>query len=156
MSDPSLGSGAASVSAIVVAPPFGEHLVDSVRSVLAQDYPGDRLEVIVVDGNAGPRAAQLLAPFGERVRRVVPPDDGASALDAAIAQARGELIALQYAEDEWTPDKLARQVALLARARRSVSCTATWPSSTTTATSCAPPTGRRRASRRTAAGRSGP
>ena len=113
MSAPSLGSRAASVSAIVVAPPFGEHLVDSVRSVLAQDYPSDRLEVIVVDGNAGPRAAQLLAPFGERVRRVVPPDDGASALDAAIAQAGGELIALQYAEDEWTPDKLARQVALL-------------------------------------------
>ncbi len=110
---------ATTVSAIVIAPPFGEHLVDSVRSVLAQDYPSECLEVIVVDGSRHPRASELLTVFGERVRRIVPTGATPSALDRAIAEARGEVIALQYAEDLWTPDKLSRQVALL-RARPEV------------------------------------
>jgi len=107
-------SCALTVSAIVVAPPFGQHLVDSVQSVLGQDYPGERLEVIVVDGSRSPGAAESLAPFGARVRCISPGDgDPPAAIDRAIAAARGELIALQYAEDLWTPDKLRRQVALL-------------------------------------------
>ncbi len=110
---------ATTVSAIVVAPPFGEHLVASLHSVLAQEYPSESLEVIVVDGSTHPRATALLAPFGERVRRVVPSGRGPAAIDRAIAEARGEVIALQYAEDLWTPDKLSRQVALL-RARPEV------------------------------------
>ncbi len=103
----------ATVTAVVVVPPFGEHLADSVRSVLAQDYPSERLEVIVVDGSARPRSGELLARLGPRVRRVVPSGDGVAAIDRAIGQARGDLVALQYAEDLWTPDKLRRQVALL-------------------------------------------
>ncbi len=101
------------MTAVVVVPPFGEHVSESVRSVLAQDYPSERLEVIVVDPGNSPRAAELLAPFGERVRRVGPNGGHTAAIDRAIMQARGELIALQYAEDLWTPDKLRRQVALM-------------------------------------------
>ncbi len=102
-----------SITAVVVVPPFGEHLADSVESVLAQDYPSERLDVVVVDGSSRPPGDERLARFGERVRRVVPSGDGIAAIDCAIAQARGDLIALQYAEDLWTPDKLRRQVALL-------------------------------------------
>jgi len=84
---------APTVSAIVVAPPAPRRLGDAVAGVLDQDYPRERLEVLVIDGGAG---------------------DAPGAIDRAVAQARGELIALKHAEDEWLPDKLRRQVAVLA------------------------------------------
>lgn len=64
-----------------------------VDSVLAQDYPADRFEVIVVDGDSDDASPRLLADYGERIRvfrnpaRIVPP-----AMNIGIRAARGEII----------------------------------------------------------------
>ena len=101
------------VSVVVVAQPFHDHLAASVHSVLAQDFPPDRLEILVVDIGEGERTADVLTGFGDRVRHVVHTGSTTGAIDRGLGEAQGELLALQSGDDLWTPDKLRRQLGLL-------------------------------------------
>jgi len=70
------------------------HIGRCIDSVLAQDYPADRLEVVVVDGDSDDDSAQVLAGYGSRIRvlhnprRIVP-----TAMNIGIRAARGEIVA---------------------------------------------------------------
>ena len=70
------------------------HLRPCIDSVLAQDYPAERLEIIVVDGDSDDASAAVVRSYGERVRllqnraRIVP-----TAMNIGIRAARGEIIA---------------------------------------------------------------
>ena len=62
-------------------------------SIFAQDYPHDRFEVIVVDGDSDDDSPRILAGYGDRIRvfqnprRIVPP-----AMNIGIRAARGDVI----------------------------------------------------------------
>ena len=69
---------------------------DCLESVLAQDYPVDRFEVLVVDGTSTDGSDELIERYGQRdsrvrllrnPRRIVP-----SALNIAIRAAKGDMI----------------------------------------------------------------
>jgi succinoglycan biosynthesis protein ExoA len=88
-------------------------------SVLAQDYPFDRLEVLVADGmsdDASPRMLAELAARDPRVRvfqnpgRIVP-----TGLNLLIAAARGDVIARIDAHTVLERDYLHRGIELLQR-----------------------------------------
>ena len=98
----------------VVIPNFNREsaLQRAVDSVLAQDYRP--LEVVVVD-DASTRPVRLELAAADRglVRWVQLERNGggATARNAGIDAARGELIAFLDSDDVWIPEKLSRQVA---------------------------------------------
>jgi glycosyltransferase involved in cell wall biosynthesis len=109
-----------SVSAIIVTYQFEDYLAASIDSVLAQDYPADRLEIVVIDDGSSDSTPEVIAPYRDRVRYVRKDNGGLlSSVNRGFAEATGELLALQSGDDMWTTDKLARQVEIL-RARPEV------------------------------------
>jgi hypothetical protein len=100
-----------SVTLIVAAHREGEVIADKVRNARALDWPADRLEVIVAcDGSPDDTPARARAagadvvlelPWGGKVR----------AQDAAVARARGELLAFSDANALWEPGALRELVA---------------------------------------------
>jgi len=89
----------------------------AVGTAVAQTYPASALEIIVVDdGGTDDTEAVLRREFGDRVTYLRQANGGvASARNAGMAAATGTLIALLDDDDEWRPDKIARQVEVLER-----------------------------------------
>ena len=107
----------------VVLPVFNEerHIEACLDSVLAQDYPPDRYEVIVADGGSTDRTRDIVGAIAQRDPRVRLVDNPgrmqAAGLNRAIGASRGEVIARQDGHAEWAPDHLSRSVALLLSTR---------------------------------------
>ena len=104
----------------VIIPVYnGERFLDeALQSVLAQTLPPD--EVIVVDDGSNDRTAQIVAEVAAQAavsfQYVYQTNQGsAAARSHGVRLARSELIAFQDADDLWSADKLAIQVALLRR-----------------------------------------
>jgi len=103
---------AVSVSAIITAYRRAGVVRAAIASALAQDHPV--IEVIVVDDASGDDTAEAVLAVGDpRVQLLsLPANIGpAGAMNAGIAAARGELVALLDSDDQWLPHKLSRQVA---------------------------------------------
>mgnify|MGYP001793307582 CR=1 FL=1 len=111
------GSQPAAPLVSVVIPNFNREaeLQRSVDSVLAQDYPA--LEIVVVD-DASTRPIHLDLPAGAEARvrwvQLKTNAGGATARNAGIDAARGEVVAFLDSDDVWTADKLTRQMAAYA------------------------------------------
>jgi glycosyltransferase involved in cell wall biosynthesis len=85
-------------------------LAAALQSILDGEY--EHHETIVVDNESEDRSGDVAQRFP--VRYVRQRDQGqAGGRNTGIRLARGELIAFLDSDDEWTPDKLARQVAHL-------------------------------------------
>jgi glycosyltransferase involved in cell wall biosynthesis len=85
----------------------------SLRSVLEQSLPPH--EVIVIDDGSSDATPDILAGYGDRLRVLRQKNAGpAAARNRGIEIAAGELICFQDADDEWLPEKLSKQLALLA------------------------------------------
>lgn len=100
------------ISAIVTAYRRADVVRQAIASVLAQDYPV--LEVIVVDDASGDGTGDAVRAIADpRVRLLCLHENvgPAGAMNAGIAAARGELVALLDSDDLWLPHKLSRQVA---------------------------------------------
>jgi cellulose synthase/poly-beta-1,6-N-acetylglucosamine synthase-like glycosyltransferase len=77
-----------------------------VKSLCAQDYPTDRIEIIIVDDQSTddtPRILEELAAKDERIRCIVPDPQSdlsgkSAALHTAIQQARGSLLLITDAD----------------------------------------------------------
>lgn len=98
----------------VVIPNYNRQaeLQRAVDSVIAQDYRP--LEVIVVDdASTEPISLDLHPERAGLVRwvRLEHNGGGATARNAGIDAARGELVAFLDSDDVWVPEKLSRQVA---------------------------------------------
>ena len=113
---------APAVSLIVAAYREAAGIAGKVADARGQDYPDDRLEVIVAcDGSddGTPAAAReagadlvLELPRGGKVR----------AQDAAVARARGDIVAFSDANARWEPGALRALVAPFADARVGYAC----------------------------------
>jgi glycosyltransferase involved in cell wall biosynthesis len=102
------------VSAVVPTRDRPELLRRAVGSILGQRYPGP-IECVVVFDQSGPDLTWSELPANRRLRLVV---NGrtpglAGARNAGALVAEGELVAFCDDDDEWLPDKLARQVAAM-------------------------------------------
>lgn len=87
-------------------------LEQAIASVVAQTYRS--IEIIVVDDGSTDRTSELVAWLGVPTLRYysLERNSGASAArNYGIARARGTFIAFLDADDEWLPEKTARQIA---------------------------------------------
>jgi glycosyltransferase involved in cell wall biosynthesis len=89
-------------------------VAEAVASVLAQTCQD--FELLVVDDGSTDGTAQTLTAFGDQVTLLRQPSRRgvAAARNRGIAAARGEWLAFLDSDDLWLPEKLARQLALLA------------------------------------------
>ena len=103
----------------VVIPVYNEerHIEACLASVLGQDYPADRYEVIVADGGSSDRTRQIVTTIAAEhpsVRLIDNPGrTQAAGLNRAILESSGDFIARQDGHAEWTPRHLTRSVELL-------------------------------------------
>lgn len=96
---------------------------DAVRSVLSQSFAN--FELLIGDDGSDDGSSQILAGLaGDDARiRIVRRSSAsgvANAINWVVAAARHDLIALAHADDISYPDRLAREVAILASARDAV------------------------------------
>jgi len=86
-------------------------------STLANDYPKDRLEILVIDGMSTDRSRDIVQDYAKRYpfihllnnpKRIVP-----AALNIGIREAKGEIIIRMDAHTIYAPDYIRRCVELL-------------------------------------------
>jgi glycosyltransferase involved in cell wall biosynthesis len=114
----SAGAGTAKplVSVLIDTYNYGCYIEEAIESVLSQDFPEERREVLVVDDGSEDDTEERVKKFGARVRYLRKANGGqASALNAGMAAARGEIVALLDGDDYWLPGKLRRVVEEFAR-----------------------------------------
>jgi hypothetical protein len=103
------------VTCVLLTYNFERFLARSIESVLAQDWPADRLQVVVVDDGSTDSTPEVVRPYLDRIEYVRKANGGiVDATNAGLAVARGELIAHHSGDDEWTPWKVRTQAELLA------------------------------------------
>jgi glycosyltransferase involved in cell wall biosynthesis len=105
------------VSVIMPVRNEGKAIRRSLQAVLAQDYPSEKLEVLVADGmsNDGTRdILQAIAAQDARVRIVDNPARiMASGFNKALGQARGEFIVMMGGHTEIAPNYVSTCVSAL-------------------------------------------
>ncbi len=104
------------VSVVMANYNYARYVRGAIESVFAQTM--DDFELIVVDDGSTDGSREIIESYlvDPRVRfRPVDHIGQAKARNAAIEWARAPLIAFLDADDEWLPEKLAKQVALFDR-----------------------------------------
>lgn len=106
-----------SVSILIAAYNEADGIVAKVRNALGQDYPPDRLEVVVVDdGSADDTGTRVRAIDDPRLTLIVMPERGGkvTALNHGIRATTGEVVVYTDANAEFAPDAVRRLVRAFA------------------------------------------
>ncbi len=114
------------VSIIVPCYNSAPWLAATLESALAQDWP--RLEIIVVDDGSRDDGLTIARRFeGRGVRVVTQTNRGAAAArNEGLRHATGEYIQFLDADDLLAPDKISRQMAVIATKPRGTVASAAW------------------------------
>ena len=107
------------VSAVIPTHKRAVTLPRALQSALAQTYR--KMEVVVVIDGPDAETKRALKQINDPRVRIVQLESnvgGGGARNAGVSAARGEWIAFLDDDDEWLPEKIERQIALLT----SVSC----------------------------------
>lgn len=94
---------------------YEQYVGRALESALAQDYPAELIEIIVVDDGSTDASAAVVRDIAARhpgrIKLLAQENGGyIAATNRAMAEATGELWALLDADDVWLPHKLSRQV----------------------------------------------
>lgn len=105
----------------IAMPAFNEerYLETCIASVEAQDYPRDKIEILVADGRSTDRTREILAQLSARDPRITLIDNPdrlqAAGLGHAVRAARGEIIVRMDVHCEYAPDYVRKCVEVLER-----------------------------------------
>jgi glycosyltransferase involved in cell wall biosynthesis len=109
--DASRGEGPAGTPFLsVVAPIYNEerHVRACAEALLAQDYPKDRFEILMVDNNSTDRSAEIVASIPGIELLSEPVQGDFAARNLGISRARGEILAFTDSDTAPTKDWLRR------------------------------------------------
>lgn len=101
----------------VIIPTFNRAklLPRALESVLAQTA-ADACDIIVVDDGGTDDTPAVVTAYGKRIHYIRQPNAGAAAArNRGIRASRGEFVAFLDSDDQWAPDKTARQLDLMNR-----------------------------------------
>jgi len=104
----------------IAMPAFNEeHYIEAcIRSVQAQDYPRDRIEILIADGRSTDRTREILAELAKadpRIKVIDNPDRlQAAGLNQLIKAARGEIVVRMDVHCEYAPSYVRACVEKLA------------------------------------------
>jgi cellulose synthase/poly-beta-1,6-N-acetylglucosamine synthase-like glycosyltransferase len=110
------------VSLIVAAHDEEEVIDRKVRDALAQDYPRERLEVVVASDGSTDRTVEVARAAGADRVLDLPRGGKVAALNAAVEKSSGEVLAFSDANSFWRPDALRRLVERLGEPRVGYVC----------------------------------
>jgi glycosyltransferase involved in cell wall biosynthesis len=92
----------------------GEFIEDTIKSVLAQNYPN--IEYIIIDGGSTDDTIEIIEKYRDRVRCISEPDDGqADAINKGFKMSRGEIVAWLNSDDTYCPGAISTAVDYLVR-----------------------------------------
>lgn len=103
------------ISVIIPTYNYAHYIVEAIDGVLKQDYPKDKIEIIVVDDGSKDNTEEVLQPFIDQgiVKYYYQANTGkASATYSAIQKSSGKYIFNLDADDYFFPDKISRSVAV--------------------------------------------
>ncbi|HOX72158.1 MAG TPA: glycosyltransferase [Dokdonella sp.] len=101
------------ISAIIPTYNRRDLVIRAIKSALAQTRKVEEI-IVIDDGSTDGTDAALKAAFGDRILYVRQANAGVSAArNRGMAMSRGRYIALLDSDDEWLPEKTARQVEWL-------------------------------------------
>ena len=104
-----------SVTALIDTYNHKRFVEEAIVSVIEQDFPPGEVEILVVDDGSTDGTPEIVRKFEPRVRLIRKPNGGqASAFNAGLSQARGEIIAFLDGDDWWARNKLTRVAETLA------------------------------------------
>ena len=104
-------------SLLIVAHDEEKHIENKIRDCLAQDYPADRLEVIVASDGSRDSTDAIVASHADRGVRLVSlpgPRGKPAALNRVVPLARGAILVLSDARQRLDPSAVSRLVENLA------------------------------------------
>ena len=95
-----------------------------LENVLALDYPGDRLEIVVASDDSSDATHDIVARFEPRGVRLIHCERGGkvAAQDRAVRETTGEIVAFGDANVEWDADALRELVAPFADPAVGMAC----------------------------------
>jgi glycosyltransferase involved in cell wall biosynthesis len=97
------------VTVLITTYNYGRLIEDAIESVLAQDFPREDQQLLVVDDGSTDDTVERLKKYEGRVEYLYKPNGGqASALNFGIQHSRGEIILFLDADDVFLPGKIAR------------------------------------------------
>ena len=97
------------ITVLITTYNYGRFIEEAIDSVLSQDFPEDRIEIVIIDDGSTDDTAERLRKYGSSIRYFYQANAGqAAALNAGFANARGEIVALLDADDLFLPGRLAR------------------------------------------------
>src|SRR5258707_3117748 len=104
------------VTVLITTYNYGRFLEEAIESVVSQDYPQERVQIVVVDDGSTDDTAERVKRYESRIEYFYQANGGqASALNLGMAKARGEIVALLDADDLFLPGKLTRVAEAFAR-----------------------------------------
>jgi len=106
------------VSAVMAAYNYGRFLPAAFDSALAQDYPADQLEIVIIDDGSTDETPEVIEEYMRRypgrIRAYRQANAGLTrTTNEGMRHARGEFLALLDPDDTWLPHKTRAQVELL-------------------------------------------
>jgi glycosyltransferase involved in cell wall biosynthesis len=98
-----------SISVVITTYNYGRFVEQAIESVLAQQFPREEMEVVVVDDGSTDDTADRVRKYKGQVRYFYQENGGqASALNLGFAKVRGDIVVLLDADDFLLPTRLAR------------------------------------------------
>ena len=94
------------ISVVTVVRNNVEHIAETIRSVLDQNYP--ELEYIVIDGASTDGTVDVVRSFGDRIAQFVSEPDRSlyDAMNKGIARATGDVVGMINSGDRYLPGAL--------------------------------------------------
>jgi cellulose synthase/poly-beta-1,6-N-acetylglucosamine synthase-like glycosyltransferase len=108
---PAPAGGPPGVSLIIPAHDEEAVIERKLANARALDYPSDRVEVVVASDGSADRTVQLARSAGADLVLELPRGGKVAALNRAVREARGDILAFSDANSYWRPDALRGLVA---------------------------------------------
>jgi glycosyltransferase involved in cell wall biosynthesis len=92
---------------------YEAYLAQAIDSAILQDY--HPIEIIVVDDGSADNSRSIMSRYGTQIRTIFQNNGGqASAFNAGVNAAKGDILCFLDSDDYWLPDKVSKVVEVYA------------------------------------------